>query len=77
MPSRPEKPRLEPEKPGPDKGDGDKGERKVRRCPICGRPAAEATRPFCSARCRDVDLNRWLSGTYVVPGSENDEEDEK
>jgi len=51
--------------------------RKTRLCPICGKPAQDATRPFCSRRCRDVDLNRWLSGTYVVPGSENDEEDEK
>jgi endogenous inhibitor of DNA gyrase (YacG/DUF329 family) len=51
--------------------------RKLRACPICGKPAEEATRPFCSKRCRDVDLNRWLSGSYVVPGSENDEEDEK
>jgi hypothetical protein len=50
---------------------------KVGRCPICGRPASEKTRPFCSARCRDVDLHRWLSGHYVVPGSENDEEEQK
>jgi len=77
MPSRPEKPKAETEKPEPGKGEGGKGERKPRRCPICGRPAAQATRPFCSARCRDVDLNRWLSGIYIVPGSENDEEDEK
>jgi endogenous inhibitor of DNA gyrase (YacG/DUF329 family) len=48
---------------------------KIRRCPICGRPAAKDALPFCSPRCRDVDLNRWLTGTYVVPGSENDEED--
>ena len=47
------------------------------RCPICGKPASEKTRPFCSARCRDVDLHRWLSGRYVVPGSENDEEEQK
>ncbi|WP_407150330.1 DNA gyrase inhibitor YacG [Bradyrhizobium sp. ORS 86] len=47
----------------------------TRRCPICGKPAEQAFRPFCSARCRDVDLNRWLSGTYVVPGREDDEED--
>jgi endogenous inhibitor of DNA gyrase (YacG/DUF329 family) len=49
----------------------------VRRCPICGRPASETTRPFCSPRCRDVDLHRWLSGHYIVPGSENDEEEQK
>jgi uncharacterized protein len=44
-------------------------------CPICGKPAQPATRPFCSPRCRDVDLNRWLTGSYVVPASEDDEED--
>jgi endogenous inhibitor of DNA gyrase (YacG/DUF329 family) len=43
-------------------------------CPICGKPAADATRPFCSPRCRDVDLNRWLSGRYVIPAK--DEEDD-
>jgi len=48
---------------------------KAKTCPICGKPASEATLPFCSPRCRDVDLNRWLSGSYVVPGSEGDEED--
>jgi endogenous inhibitor of DNA gyrase (YacG/DUF329 family) len=44
-------------------------------CPICGKPAAKATRPFCSPRCRDVDLNRWLSGSYVVPAAEDDPEE--
>jgi uncharacterized protein len=44
-------------------------------CPICGKPATEAAEPFCSARCRDVDLNRWLSGSYVVPGKPEDDED--
>ena len=72
MPPRPEKP-----KPDQDKHEPDKPARKVRTCPICGRPADDATLPFCSPRCRDVDLNRWFSGSYVVPGSENDEEDEK
>jgi endogenous inhibitor of DNA gyrase (YacG/DUF329 family) len=33
--------------------------------------------PFCSPRCRDVDLNRWLSGRYVIPGQENAGEDEE
>lgn len=45
------------------------------RCPICQRPAEDvALRPFCSARCADVDLNRWLSGVYAVPGSPADDE---
>ena len=48
---------------------------KAGRCPICGKPATEAARPFCSPRCRDVDLNRWFSGAYVVPASENDADD--
>jgi uncharacterized protein len=45
------------------------------RCPICSRPAAAPFRPFCSKRCADVDLNRWLSGVYVVPGKEDEDED--
>ena len=40
----------------------------VRPCPICGKPSAQAFHPFCSARCADIDLNRWLSGAYVIPG---------
>jgi endogenous inhibitor of DNA gyrase (YacG/DUF329 family) len=39
----------------------------VARCPICGKPASAAHRPFCSPRCRDVDLHRWLSGRYAIP----------
>jgi len=46
-------------------------------CPECGKPANPATLPFCSPRCRDVDLNRWLSGRYVIPGKENQGEDEE
>ncbi len=44
-------------------------------CPICGKPVADKFRPFCSRRCADVDLNRWLSGVYVVPGKEEEAED--
>jgi hypothetical protein len=39
-----------------------------RPCPICGKPSAQAFHPFCSRRCADIDLNRWLSGAYVIPG---------
>ena len=46
----------------------------ARKCPICGKPATEASKPFCSERCRDVDLNRWLSGSYAIPGSKDDDE---
>ena len=44
-------------------------------CPICGKPAAARFQPFCSARCKDVDLNRWLSGVYAVPVKEDEDED--
>ena len=36
-------------------------------CPICGKPAVEKFRPFCSGRCADVDLNRWFTGSYAIP----------
>jgi uncharacterized protein len=48
---------------------------KAKPCPICGKPASETSRPFCSERCRDVDLNRWLSDSYAIPGEEDDDED--
>jgi uncharacterized protein len=63
-----------PDPPG-EGGGKQGGAKKAGRCPICGKPASEKTRPFCSPRCRDVDLNRWLSGTYVVPGADADTED--
>jgi len=46
------------------------------RCPVCGRPADPATQPFCSVRCADVDLGRWLTGQYRIPsvGMEEDAE---
>ena len=40
----------------------------TRPCPICKKPSSQAFFPFCSARCADIDLNRWLSGAYVIPG---------
>jgi endogenous inhibitor of DNA gyrase (YacG/DUF329 family) len=39
----------------------------VRPCPVCKKPSSQQHHPFCSARCADIDLNRWLSGTYVIP----------
>jgi endogenous inhibitor of DNA gyrase (YacG/DUF329 family) len=46
-------------------------------CPICGKPAAAGSKPFCSERCRDVDLNRWLSGSYAIPARDGEEEDQE
>ncbi len=42
------------------------------RCPSCGKTSKPEFRPFCSGRCKDADLARWLSGTYAIPGSNID-----
>jgi hypothetical protein len=57
--------------------------RKKAKCPVCGKPIsgtplggkllsgkrqAETYRPFCSKRCADIDLARWLDGRYAIPG---------
>ena len=44
-------------------------------CPLCGKPTDHAFRPFCSKRCADIDLNRWLSGVYAVPVKKEEDED--
>jgi uncharacterized protein len=62
MPAKP------PERAGP-------GKRSAKKCPICGKPSTEASKPFCSERCRDVDLNRWLSDSYSIPAGKDDDED--
>ncbi len=41
-------------------------------CAICGQPSSPAHRPFCSSRCRQVDLHRWLTGAYAIPVVEED-----
>jgi uncharacterized protein len=50
------------------------GRASTRACPVCGKPAVEATRPFCSKRCADIDLHRWLSGSYAIPAAPSDED---
>lgn len=42
------------------------------KCPICGSPRADAYRPFCSRRCADVDLGRWLTESYAMPLPEHE-----
>ena len=44
-------------------------------CPICGAPTETRWRPFCSKRCADVDLGRWMTGSYALPGEEAADED--
>jgi len=45
-------------------------------CPICGKEAVRAYRPFCSRRCADLDLGRWLKGAYAIPAEAIDEDDD-
>lgn len=44
-------------------------------CPICDRETDPRYRPFCSRRCADVDLGRWLKGSYAIPVDETEDED--
>ena len=43
-------------------------------CPICGKPGDPKLKPFCSERCSDIDLGRWLSDRYVIPATEDEDE---
>jgi uncharacterized protein len=46
-------------------------------CPSCGKPSDALFRPFCSKRCADVDLHRWFAGSYAIPVTADEEEDER
>jgi uncharacterized protein len=54
---------MDPDRPRIDKHNKQK-------CPICGKPSATDTKPFCSGRCQDVDLHRWLGGVYRIETDE-------
>jgi len=43
-------------------------------CPICARETDAKNRPFCSRRCADVDLGKWLTGSYAIPAAAIDDE---
>ena len=42
-------------------------------CPVCGKPRDAKSAPFCSRRCAQIDLGRWLKGSYAIPGAETPE----
>ncbi len=46
--------------------------RKPRPCPICSERSQPEWHPFCSKRCADIDLHRWLSGRYVISGGDDE-----
>jgi uncharacterized protein len=48
---------------------------KSKRCPICGRPETIGNAPFCSPRCKDRDLLKWLGDGYRIPGPPADDQD--
>jgi uncharacterized protein len=47
----------------------------AKQCSICRGPSVERFRPFCSSRCADIDLGRWLSGGYAIATDEGDKPD--
>lgn len=49
---------------------------KAPRCPQCGQPRKKQYRPFCSLRCRDLDLNRWFNGSYSIPIKDDEYDDQ-
>lgn len=46
-----------------------------KKCPICSKPIVEEYAPFCSKRCADIDLGRWLDERYKIPVRQDDDED--
>jgi len=49
---------------------------KAAACVVCGKPSTEKYSPFCTKRCADIDLNRWFTESYSVPGEEADHADD-
>jgi uncharacterized protein len=45
-------------------------------CPICGENGVKQFRPFCSKRCADIDLGKWMKGDYAVASQREDDQDE-
>jgi uncharacterized protein len=46
-------------------------------CPICDKETDKKYKPFCSRRCADVDLGKWLTGSYRIPSTELEDMDEE
>ena len=47
------------------------------KCPLCSKQAQESWRPFCSKRCKEIDLGRWFSETYSLPSEDPIESDDQ
>ena len=65
-----------PAPPANDNKDRAPGSAKAAPCVICGNPQSPANAPFCSPRCADVDLGRWLNGSYAIPVVDDDDDED-
>ncbi|MGO4916313.1 DNA gyrase inhibitor YacG [Pseudogemmobacter sp. W21_MBD1_M6] len=45
-------------------------------CPICAKDTDPKYRPFCSKRCADIDLGKWLTGSYAIPADSPEDVEE-
>ncbi len=45
-------------------------------CPICARESDPKYKPFCSRRCADIDLGKWLNGSYAIPAAVTEQDDD-
>ena len=62
--------------PDPANDNGDPAPRAAAPCVICGKPQSPKNKPFCSPRCADVDLGRWLNGSYAIPVVDDDDDED-
>jgi hypothetical protein len=64
------------DKPDPANDNRDAPLRAAAPCVICGKPQAPKHTPFCSPRCADIDLGRWLKGSYAIPAVDDDDDED-
>ena len=60
----------------PAPANDNQGAKLDRACVICGKPQVKGHEPFCSPRCQDIDLGRWLSGSYAIPVQDHDDDED-
>lgn len=44
-------------------------------CPMCAKDSDTKYRPFCSKRCADLDLSKWLTGSYAIASAQEDDDE--
>lgn len=63
------------ERPALSEAQNEAAGQSTKACVQCGKPQIVAYKPFCSKRCADIDLARWLGGTYAIPAAPVEDED--